>query len=208
MRNACSVRSPPTPAELLVVVDAIDIALRVARALDAVGVAYFLGGSLASSLEGEPRATNDIDFVIELSEAQVDAFSRALGADFEVDEEALRRAAQARASDNVFFLPWATKIDLFIAGSAPFDRSELGRRRWVEVRPGAGLYVKSAEDSVLRKLLWFQMGGQVSGNQWRDVVELLRVGAGALDAGYLDGWAPRLGVEGLLRRARDEADLR
>ena len=186
-------------------VDAIDIALRVARALDRIGVAYFLGGSLASSLQGEPRATNDIDVVIELSEEQVGAFARALGPDFEVDEEALRRAARARASDNVFFLPWATKIDLFIVGSAPFDRSELERRRWVEVRPGVGLYVKSAEDSVLRKLLWFQMGGEASSNHWRDVVELLRVGGGTLDASYLASWAPRLGVDKLLGQAQDEA---
>jgi hypothetical protein len=43
--------------------NAIDIALKVARALTEVGAEYFLGGSLASSLQGEPRATNDIDFV-------------------------------------------------------------------------------------------------------------------------------------------------
>ena len=43
--------------------DPIGIALRVARALTAVGADYFLGGSLASSLQGEPRSTNDIDFV-------------------------------------------------------------------------------------------------------------------------------------------------
>ena len=46
--------------------DATDIALKVARALNAVSAEYFLGGSLASSLQGEPRATNDIDFVIAL----------------------------------------------------------------------------------------------------------------------------------------------
>ena len=41
--------------------NAIDVALKVARALTAVAAEYFLGGSLASSLQGEPRATNDID---------------------------------------------------------------------------------------------------------------------------------------------------
>lgn len=37
--------------------DAIDVALKVAAALTVVGAEYFLGGSLASSLQGEPRAT-------------------------------------------------------------------------------------------------------------------------------------------------------
>lgn len=42
----------------------LDVALRVAAALEAVGCEYFVGGSVASSLQGEPRATNDIDIVV------------------------------------------------------------------------------------------------------------------------------------------------
>jgi hypothetical protein len=185
-------------------VDALDIALRVAIALEQLGVAYFLGGSMASSLQGEPRATNDVDFVVELREDQIGQLAGLLGPDFEVDFEALRTAVRSRSSDNVFFLPWATKIDLFIAGPAPFDRSELARRHWVEVRPGIGLFVKSAEDSVLRKLLWFRAGGEASTQQWRDVVEILRVSADTLDMAYLASWAPQLGVSDLLARARTE----
>jgi hypothetical protein len=57
---------------------------------------------------------------------------------------------------------------------------------------------------VLRKLL-FRDGGSVSERQWRDVVEVLRHAGTALDAGYLDGWATRLGVAELLAGARLEA---
>lgn len=46
--------------------DAIAVALRVGEAIESVGGAYFVGGSLASSLQGEPRATNDIDLVIDV----------------------------------------------------------------------------------------------------------------------------------------------
>jgi hypothetical protein len=49
------------------------------------------------------------------------------------------------------------------------------------------------------------MGGEVSARQWGDVLGLLRVQAGALDAAYLDHWAAELGVTDLLRRARAEA---
>ncbi len=59
--------------------DAIDVALQVAAALTSVGAEYFVGGSLASSLQGEPRATNDIDFVIALPAAKVSALIDALG---------------------------------------------------------------------------------------------------------------------------------
>ena len=70
--------------------DVIAVALRCAEAFEKTGVAYFLGGSLASSLQGEPRATNDIDFVVDLRAAQVLPLAHALGADFDVDDESLR----------------------------------------------------------------------------------------------------------------------
>lgn len=54
--------------------DPIDVALRVANVLEELGVEYFVGGSLASSVDGEPRATNDIDFVIDLPIGRIEAF--------------------------------------------------------------------------------------------------------------------------------------
>ncbi len=183
--------------------DVIDVTLRVAAALERVGIGYFLGGSLASSLHGEPRSTNDVDLVVDLAASKVTELAAALGPDFDVDEEALRRAAEERSSWNVFFQPLLTKIDLFVLRGGAFDASEFGRRRAVEVRPGQRLFVKSPEDSVLRKLLWYREGG--SERQWQDVVEVLRHGRTGLDSGYLDGWARRLGVEDLLARAKHDA---
>jgi hypothetical protein len=62
-------------------VDAIAIALRVAAAIESCGGAYFVGGSLASSLQGEPRATNDIDIVLQLPILRIEPFVAALGTD-------------------------------------------------------------------------------------------------------------------------------
>ena len=185
--------------------DVLDVALLVARALERAGVGYFLGGSLASSLQGEPRSTNDVDLVVDLAERDVARFVAALGSDFDVDEAALREAARARSSWNVLYLPLVTKIDLFVLRDAPFDASEFSRRRPVEVREGRTLFVKSAEDTVLRKLLWYRSGGGVSERQWRDVVEVLRQSRAVLDAAYLDLWAARLDLADLLARARAEA---
>ncbi len=185
--------------------DVVDVALLVTGALERCGVAYFLGGSLASSLQGEPRATNDIDLVVDLSEANVAPLVAALGPDFDVDEVALRRAARDRVSWNLIYVPSVTKIDLFMRQAAPFDESEFARRERVEVRAGKSLFVKSAEDTVLRKLLWYRAGGGVSDRQWRDVVEVLRLSGPVLDGAYLDAWAVRLDLGELLARARDEA---
>jgi hypothetical protein len=128
-------------------------------------VPYFLGGSLASSLQGEPRSTNDIDFVVDLRAPQVQPLIDALGADFDADEEALREAVARRGSWNIYH----------------------------------------PEDTVLRKLMWFRDGGEVSTSQWRDIVQVLRVSAGKLDDSYLDEWSGRLGVAPLLAKAREAA---
>lgn len=191
------------------VASALDVALRVAEALESVGCAYFVGGSLASSLHGEPRATNDIDIVVAMTPNRVKAFAEKLGGDFEVDQEMLRDALIHGRCANIFYLPMVTKIDLFAVGSTPYDEVEFNRRRRVRVRlSGEELVVKTPEDSVLRKLLWYREGGEVSSKQWRDVVEVLRVSAGLLDEGYLTSWSERLGIVELLSNARNEASIK
>lgn len=183
--------------------NAIDIALKVARALNAVGAEYFVGGSLASSLQGEPRATNDIDFVIALPVGKVGDLSAALGSDFEVDTDMLRDAVLHARCANAFYLPVVTKIDFFGRGYEPFDESEFARRRVTTVTTGGdSLVVKAPEDTVLRKLLWYREGGEVSDKQWRDIVSVLQISGDKLDQAYLAAWASRLHVSELLERAR------
>ena len=76
--------------------DIVDVAWKVAVALEHVGAAYDLGGSVASSLQATARSTNDIDFVVELRPEQVPDFTRELGTEFDVDEESLVDAIRAR----------------------------------------------------------------------------------------------------------------
>jgi hypothetical protein len=186
--------------------DGIAVALWVARAIEAAGGLYFVGGSLASSLQGEPRATNDIDIVLELPIGRIGEFVRELGPEFEVDVDMLRQALLDARSANIFYLPSVMKIDLFAVGPGPFDEVEFARRRPVQVGVGTDtLVVKSPEDTVLRKLLWYREGGGVSDRQWRDVVEVLRVSGGGMDRGYMIAWAEKLGIIALLDRALAES---
>jgi hypothetical protein len=187
--------------------DVLDVALIVADAIDASGSEYFVGGSVASSLQGEPRATNDIDFVVAMLGHRVRAFVEKLGSDFEVDQAMLRDALSRGGSANIFYLPMVTKIDIFGLGSTPYDEVEFARRRRMKVRTGGEeLWIKSPEDTILRKLLWYREGGQVSEKQWRDVVEVLRIRGPHLERPYLDLWAARLSLESLLARARADAE--
>jgi hypothetical protein len=185
--------------------DALDVALLVARAFDVASIPYFLGGSLATSIHGEPRATNDIDFVADANSTQVKQLIDALGPDFSIDSDALKDAILRRATCNFFFLPLFTKVDLFVLRRTLFDLSEFARRRLTVVREDRSLFVKTPEDSVLRKLLWFVEGGKRSDRQWRDVVSVIRIGGPSLDDEYLDEWASKFDIAALLATARAEA---
>jgi hypothetical protein len=183
------------------VLEVVEVALAVAQALERIGVDYALGGSVATSLQGEPRSTNDIDFAVRLTALDVEPLIKALGPDFEVDDEALLEAIGKRRSANIFHLPSMTKVDLFIRGAEAFDESEFTRRVRIEIQPQRDLFVATVEDNFLRKLRWFRMGGETSDRQWRDLLGLLRVSGGSLDLVYLRHWAGLLGVADLLERA-------
>jgi len=185
--------------------DEYGVALRVAAVLEDLGIEYTLGGSLASALHGEPRSTNDIDFAVRLEPGHVTRLIDRLGPDFVVDEAGLREAVRLGRAFQIFFLPFVVKVDLFMRGTAPLDRSEFDRRVRVSLGEGASLYAATAEDSVLRKLLWFRAGGDVSERQWRDVLGILRVSGSRMDREYLERWAAQLGVHDLLQRAFTQA---
>lgn len=182
--------------------DGYDIAWSVAQAFEAIRVDYFLGGSMASSLQGPPRFTNDIDFVAHLRVDHVPKLIATLGPDFDVDGVALAESIQRRRSWNIFHTPTATRIDLFPVGPSEFDAEELFRRQQREVGNGRKLYVKSPEDTVLRKLDWFRQGNESNLQQFRDAVGVLQFQGATINQRYLDLWAPKLDVVQLLARAR------
>ena len=184
-------------------VDPIAVAVRVGRALDALGVRHTIGGSIAASFAGEPRSTIDIDFVVALDRAQVAPLVAALP-DFYVAEEALYRAVETRGTANLIHQDSQLKVDLFVAGGTPLDEQQLARRQRLEIRPGQVIYIHPPEDVLLQKLRWYRMGGEVSDRQWRDIVGIIRTQGARLDRQYLAANAPVLGVELELARALRE----
>jgi hypothetical protein len=180
-------------------VDAIGIALQVTSALDVLGVVHTIGGSIASSMAGEPRSTIDVDVVADLKAEHVAGLVAALHEDFYLDETALQRAVAELSSANLIHHETSIKIDLFIAGGTPLDRLQLARRLRVEV-DGRTLHVHPPEDILLQKLRWYRKGGEVSDRQWRDVLGIVRVQGTRLDRAYLTTHATTLGVSDLLER--------
>ncbi len=178
------------------------MALLVAEALERVRVPYTVGGSLASSFSGEPRASIDVDILVALPLAQVVPLADALGEDFYVNAASLARAVSTASSANIIHLPSGIKVDLFIAGSM-LDRLQLQRCRRVQVaaNPDRFLEVHAPEDILLQKLHWYRLGGEVSDRQWRDVLSVILVQGDRLDREYLKNTSASLGLSDLLDRA-------
>lgn len=159
---------------------------------------------MASSTQGLPRASADVDFVADLMPHHVGPWITALGPDFEVDDEMLREAIEHRRTLNIFDMRSAMKVDIFVAGFDSWDREQLKRARSEAIsrQPGSTVVLPTPEDTVLAKLSWYRKGGEASDRQWADILGVLKVQGGRLDLEYMRRWARSLGVSDLLERAQ------
>lgn len=183
------------------------ITLLVTQTLEQIGIVYAVGGSLASSLHGVMRSTLDVDIVADMRLEHIPPLVAALAEEFYADDEMMRDAIKRHSSFNLIHYETAFKVDIFVRKLRPFDQMQLERRRTSVIAndPERSIYVTSPEDTVLAKLEWYRLGGEVSDRQWRDILGVLKTRAGELDLDYLHTWARELKVSDLLERVLQEA---
>lgn len=182
--------------------DTLRAALAAATELEKLGVRWFLGGSLASSIHGIPRATFDADIMADLRPQHVKPFLRALGEAWYADDGAIQDAIRDRSSFNLIHLETAMKVDVFIPKLRQFDGGEFARSQRISLE-GSDFDARicCAEDIVIAKLEWYRLGGEDSERQWGDVLGVLRLNAGKLDLELLRRSAAELCVADLLEKA-------
>jgi hypothetical protein len=181
----------------------------IVEALEELGIPYHIGGSVASSIYGLPRLTIDADLVADIRMKHVRPLVKQLETDYYIDEDMIRDAIRRQSSFNIIHLDTMLKVDIFIPKSRLFDQEELRKVRQEVLSEGTRPFnIASPEGTILNKLEWYRMGGEVSDRQWNDILGVLKVQGTNLDIVYLERWAADLSVTDLLERALVDAGLK
>ena len=179
---------------------------RVIQMLEDAGIEYMVTGSVASSLQGEPRSTHDIDLVVVLQESAAQKLVEAFPfPDFYLSEPSMLDAIDTGGMFNIIDTNEGDKIDFWMLTDEPFDQSRFSRK-YAEDVMGFSIQVSSPEDTILAKLRWAQLSGG-SEKQFTDALRVYEVQYAKLDLDYLTNWAEALNVESALKRLQDAAQI-
>ncbi len=181
----------------------------VIRVLQRLSIPYALGGSMASSIHGTPRATQDSDISVAPFRDRIAAFMASFNEDFYLSAVAIEDAHRNHSSFNIINTLTGFKTDLFVVGPGSFAETALARRQPVSLpdAPQEPINLVTPEDIILLKLRWYRIGNETLDRQWTDVLGVMQAQRGRLDLSYLDRWAQQLGVADLLARVRQESGL-
>lgn len=168
--------------------------------LDRAGVPHMITGSVASSYHGEPRATRDLDVVIDPDRGALDRLVAELAAGgWYVDATAAERALADRRQFNAIDPTTGWKVDFLVRKDRPFSLEEFGRRVRAQLL-GTQAWIASPEDTIVAKLEWAAASG--SDRQLADVAAMVDIGGDGLDLAYIERWVAELGLLPVWRRAQ------
>lgn len=187
---------------------ALQILGELAPHLEQAGLKFWIGGSVASSVWGDPRQTNDINIAVLRSSLNEERLRATLPEKFLIAQseisEALRDPGEY-PSFQILDMDEAFKFDMFVVREDVYAMEESSRVRITEMLPGIHVPLAAPEDIILHKLRWFVAGGKVSDRQWNDIVRVIESQLGKLDLAYLRRWAVHFEIGDLLTQAFDQA---
>lgn len=190
--------------------DIIEAMRPIISAFEEHSIAYYVGGSVASSLYGMARATMDVDLVADIKVEHIVPLKSSLEHNYYIDEEMILEAIRRKSSFNLIHLETMIKIDVFIIKDEPYQSKALERKRLDTIEEGdAGgkFYFSAPEDIILNKLHWYEIGNRVSERQWLDIIGVIKIQGELLDLNYLEQWAKQLQLWELLEKAYQDAGI-
>jgi len=112
----------------------------VVSAFDKIGILYYIGGSISSSIHGIPRTTMDIDIIADIKQDHVEALYLSLEPGYYIDKDMILEAIRHHSSFNIIHFDSMMKIDIFVLKKREFDREAFKRKKMdVQDIGGSGL---------------------------------------------------------------------
>jgi hypothetical protein len=174
-----------------------ELAACVVESLEAEGIPYMLVGALFSSVFGIPRATKDVDIVLQLETREPlrrleKRLADVVEFDPQVSFESLTGSVRhiLRAKTRPPFI-----VELFELGNDAFVIERFSRRRaaW-SFQLKREVYLPTAEDVIVQKLRWGRP------KDLEDARDVLAVQTPAkLEMGYITRWCEIHGTSGYLQ---------
>jgi len=170
-------------------------------------IPYMLTGAWSVIYYGRPRASHDIDFVVELEKKDVPRVLQALQSlspDFSYDKEAVQEAIEKKHMFQIFHLPTVLKFDIWLLQeNDSFDISRFDRRKAMKLL-GQSMVLTSAEDTILQKLRWYK-DARIE-KHIVDAAFVYQIQEKKLDKKYLQQWSKKLSLTKFLKQLK-EIDL-
>ncbi len=180
----------------------------VIEALNASGVEYLIGGAIAEWAWGEPRATQDLDLIVNIPIKSVNKLSKELKKrDMLIPAEIILDNILEDRADiplNAIHMYSGLKADLYpLREGDELRQSAFKRREQVDYGTPIGkVFIHSPEDLILYKLMYFGLSQQSKHS--RDIAAILKAKKNELDLGYIEQWAARLGLSSLWKEMLDD----
>jgi len=180
-----------------------DILLDIAKTLAVCDVPYLLTGSFAVAYYGYPRATHDIDFIIEVADpdrSHVPAAIKILGNAYISDSEHIHNHLAAGREFNLYHKDEGIKVDFWVVKANEFAQKYL-RKHTIKLN-NYRIPLISPEDLLLTKLLWCKE--IMSERHFRDCVGIWKVQGNKLDKNYIEAHVSKLDLNDLIRLVSQE----
>ena len=172
--------------------------------LDENHIDYMVTGSLVSSIQGEPRATHDVDILVNMTKDAIPSLINTFTPPgYYISEIAIDDAIKYKSMFNLLDTTEGDKVDFWVLTNDAFDQSRFARKKEEKVL-GLSMKISSPEDTILMKLHWANLSGG-SEKQFTDALRVYEVQFVTLDISYIESWAEALGVKIIWQRLIQEA---
>ncbi|MCX6167708.1 MAG: hypothetical protein NTX65_00070 [Ignavibacteriales bacterium] len=158
---------------------------------------FFITGSVASIVYGDPRLTHDIDLVISLSQAQVDNFIKAFPiGEFYCPPVTVIKAELVRPANGHFNLihhETGFKADIYLIGNDEFQIWAMNNKKEI-ILLGKKLFIAPPEYVIIKKIEFYDEGK--SQKHLYDIAAMIKNSKDIIDFAFI---IDRLSKSGLLK---------